>query len=204
MSASTIDHVALGLSRVAWQYKQSPKYLAFLTALLKFGDELERVFLSIEESLDIDKAVGKQLDIIGDIVGVSRIIPDAIPFPFFGFADGRGQYPFGEKTDRSFGARFRELTEAAANTNVLKDAEYRMLIRARIVKNHSKGTPEDIIAALVYLFQTSVEYSTPAPMHVKCKLGRNLSLAESSLLDILDILPRPSGVTLIIATPAHP
>lgn len=204
MSVERIDHVKLGLSRVTIQYQRSVKYLKFLRAILSVNNEIEELYQKIQSVVDIDVAVGKQLDVIGDIVGVSRIIPDAIPFPFFGFSDGRGQYPFGEKTDRSFGARFRELTEASANTNVLKDPEYRMLIRARIVKNHSKGTREDIIASLVFLFQTKVTYSEPAPMQIKCTLARNLSLAESSLLDILDILPRPTGTSITVATPAHP
>jgi hypothetical protein len=67
MSSVTIDHQALGSSRVATQYMESQKLLAYLRALLNSSAELEAVLQLVAAQTDIDVAEGVNLDVIGEI-----------------------------------------------------------------------------------------------------------------------------------------
>lgn len=51
-----------------------PKYMAFLWMLLGVADDFRKLLDSLPEAFSVDNAVGKQLDIIGEWLGVSRTL----------------------------------------------------------------------------------------------------------------------------------
>lgn len=63
------------LSLVTSQYKSSPKYLAFVQALLKKFDDASNCLLSFTEAFDLNSAVGVQLDSLGEILAIPRNLP---------------------------------------------------------------------------------------------------------------------------------
>lgn len=193
-----IDHSALAETRIATQYKASEKFRAYIRALMAQSQELEGVFTAIAESRDIDLATGDQLDIIGEIVGVSRLVNGVIVVPFFGFEGVLLAQPFGEEGNLWVGGRFYEEGEETTGTSVLADPEYRLLIRAKIVRNHSKGTCEDIMNALTYLFDGAPSgiVDDIGGMAIDIGIGRPLTNIEYALITELDILPRPAGVRI--------
>lgn len=197
MSHNIIDHTSLGLNRIATQYTESPKFKAYLTALLGYATVLETVLDVISQQTSIDVAEGVNLDVIGDIVGISRIIPFSIPLQFFGFTDSDPVgMPYGEEGHIEIGSRFREENELATDSSVLNDIEYRSLIKAKIIKNHSHGTGEDLIAGLRFIFNTDlIIIDDNMNMTIDIAIGRNLTFLEKVLFD-LDILPRPAGVRI--------
>lgn len=201
MSSTVLDHQSLGRSRVATQYTESQKFLAYIRALLDSSAELEAVLQKVAEQTDIDIAEGVNLDVIGEIVGISRIIPASVQLAFFGFQDNAAALNFGEEGAQGVGGRFYDEGEPYLATSVLNDPEYRMLIRAKIVKNHAIGTNEDVIAGLAYLFgggnmaiQVAVE--DIGNMAIQVAVGRPLTYLEKVLISQLDILPRPGGVRI--------
>lgn len=197
MSAVAISHKNTGLDRVACQYENSTKFLASLAAMLDQTDELEAVFHKIAEQLDIDLAEGVNLDVVGDIIGVGRILPNSIPMQFFGFDGQPVAAGFGEEGFLGVGARFRDELESEAATSVLADIEFRMLIRAKIVKNHSHGTNEDMLASLAFLFNTArVVVDDPGGMTINVAIGRQLTWQEKYIVKSLNILPRAGGVRI--------
>lgn len=162
-----IDHVALGLSRVATQYQDSQNFLAYLTAILALNNGLESVFRQVAEQVDIDIAEGLNLDTIGAIVGISRVLPGGPSNPL------------------------------PPEQSVLTDAQYRLLLRAKIVKNHSRGTNEDLIKGLCYLFDSDyAAIDDNDDMTVSIGVGKMLGPVEQAMLNLLDILPRPGGVMI--------
>lgn len=162
-----IDHVALGLSRVALQYQNSVDFLAYLTAILALDNELENVFQQVAQQVDIDVAEGVNLDTIGAIVGISRVLPGGPNNPL------------------------------PPEQSVLSDAQYRLLLRAKIVKNHSHGTNEDLIKGLSYLFATNyVAIDDNNDMSIRIGVGKMLGEVEKAIYYLLDILPRPGGVLI--------
>lgn len=197
MSSATLDHLELGRSRVATQYTASEKFLAYIRALLDSSAKLEAVLQKVAEQADIDIAEGVNLDVIGEIVGISRIIPASIAVKFFGFEGQPGGDVFGEEGALGIGSRFREELESETATSVLADPEYRVLIRAKIVKNHAHGTCEDILLGLAYLFNAQLTVVEDlGGMAIGVAIGRQLTFQEKALVTGLDILPRPGGVRI--------
>ena len=201
MSAAVIDHSATGAGRVALQYSQSPKFLAYLRALLGPMDELEAVFQKIALQADIDQAEGVNLDVIGDIVGIDRIIPESVQLAFFGFADNAAALNFGEEGSPGTGGRLYDEGEPYLATSVLNDPEYRLLIRTKIVKNHATGRNEDVLTGLAYLFDSDatgvpVSVDDVGGMTIQIAVGRLLTYLEKVLITTLDVLPRPAGVRI--------
>lgn len=200
MSSTVLDHQSLGRSRVATQYTESQKFLAYIRALLASSAELEAILQKTAEQVDIDLAEGVNLDVIGEIVGISRIIPASVQLAFFGFQDNAAALNFGEEGSQGIGARFYDEGEPYLATSVLNDPEFRLLIRAKIVKNHAMGTNEDVIAGLAYLFgggmaiQVAVE--DIGGMAIQVAVGRPLTYLEKVLITNLDVLPRPAGVRI--------
>lgn len=160
---------------------------------------MEKVFDDISLIDDIDTSTGVNLDSIGEIVGISRVLPNSIALEFFGFSDSAPiGIRFGEEGDAGIGARFREENEPATASSTLNDIEYRQLIRAKIIKNHSQGTGEDMLRGLQFIFNDDrIILEDNYDMSYDISVGRPITLAENALLD-LDILPRPAGVKINI------
>lgn len=196
MTAITIDHSEIGLSRIALQYYESAKFRAYITALLQHSIEIEALFQKMALQVDIDIAEGVNLDVIGIIVGRSRIIPLAIPVGFFGFLDQPGVLPYGEEGVLGVGGRFRDESESAFASSVLADPEYRLLLKAKIIKNHSKGYAEDALAGLSMLFGVTAAVSSNGVMTMQIGVGRELRFWEQVILTDLDLISRPVGVLI--------
>ena len=63
MSADTINHLETGLSRVALQYQESPKFLEWLRALLAYSEEIEALFQKMALQVDIDRGFNARLQL---------------------------------------------------------------------------------------------------------------------------------------------
>lgn len=201
-TVAQIDHVALGQSRVLSQYFDSPNFLAYLQAYLDLSNNLEQCFQDMQYLADIDRMSGTNLDVIGIIVGASRFVGFVVTLTWFGF-DDTGYYatPFGELSDPSIGSRFYEEHEVISSTTLVEDPEYRLIIKAKIVKNNGSSVPEDIIAGLRFIFGTEdirlIEDLVANPMAFSISIGRPVMAFEQALINTLDILPRPAGVRII-------
>lgn len=193
---STVDHDSLALERIALQYQESPRFIAYIKALMAQPNEIEGVFWDVEEISDIALAEGVNLDVIGAIVGMPRIVKDVLFVSFFGFDDQLATLPYGDEGLINIGGRFRDEEEPHTGSSVLSDIEYRMLIRAKIVKNHSKGTVDDVTSALSFIFGGApTVVDDIGGMSFGIAIGRGVTLTEIALLD-QDILPRPAGVRI--------
>ena len=62
------------LNLITSQYKNSPKMIAWLTAKLQKLDDITYCLASLATAFDLDYAVGPQLDILGQLIGQSRIV----------------------------------------------------------------------------------------------------------------------------------
>lgn len=78
------------LNRITSQHKVKPKFMALVAARLQPFIDLAECLATFDESFDLDKAVGKQLDIIGEYVGVKRLLnfqpqnaPPVLPDPYY-------------------------------------------------------------------------------------------------------------------------
>jgi hypothetical protein len=72
-----IENLPLGyyLGLLSSQYRNSPKWNAFLALMLQKLEDASICLVQMEEAFDLDNALGVQLDAIGTIVGASRTLP---------------------------------------------------------------------------------------------------------------------------------
>jgi hypothetical protein len=57
------------------EYKNSPEFIQWMNSVLSIATDISNCLQFISSNFDLDFAVGNQLDILGEIVGVSRTVP---------------------------------------------------------------------------------------------------------------------------------
>ena len=101
------------------------------------------VLLDLQDVLDIDVAVGKQLDIIGKILDCPRIIPGlTTDVEFFSF-EKENALGFSTVGNPSRGY-FKDITLDYRSTYSLLDDEYRKLLKFKAVANRARASWKDL------------------------------------------------------------
>ena len=126
MTASLSDYTGL----ITSEHRDKPKFSALVTAMGSAFADMRNGFSTISGSFDIDNAVGKQLDIIGLWVGLSRkvSIPLSVYFSFdtagLGFNQGSWKGPY----------------DPTQGLTTLDDETYRRMLKAKIGANSWDGS----------------------------------------------------------------
>ena len=186
-----MDHAAKARSRIYAQYRDKPRMVAWLTSGPDIAYEhLERSANAIITSYDVDTARGEDLNIIGRIVGVPRPVVRIPDFAVFGY-EGNENYenynvaPYLGEGD-------------GVNDAPLSDFLYRRLVKAKIARNISDATYDDIIRLARFI--TGVEVITLVDnQDMTFSLGFEfaLDLNTAYLVENFDIIPRPQGVEML-------
>ncbi|WP_454864585.1 DUF2612 domain-containing protein [Pseudomonas rhizophila] len=129
--------------RIYAQYRNKPKAVAWYEIARKLGGSLEAAAEAVRKSYDIDNAVEEQLNLIGRIVVAPRSFVGSIPMDpgFFDLTDGS---EFGDDD-----AMFSALT--IDQDGQLTDELYRLVIKAKIIKNNGDATIENILDGMNFL-----------------------------------------------------
>ncbi len=169
-------------------YSDKPVLRAILTAFGAEMDELNQAINDIKNKRWIDTAEGVQLDGIGEIVDRNRQIDKAIAIRLFGF--------YGQTNTAGFGqARFRGRNESYLASYILDDAEYKLALALKATKNNSRGTAEDTIASLKYVFKTTtVILHEPGNANIVIAIGKKLTDNEILLSNAIDLIIKAGGV----------
>lgn len=71
-----IENLSTGyyINLLTSQYANSPKLNALLYVLLKKFDDVSQALVKMDTALDLDAAVGAQLDMLGAVVGAARLV----------------------------------------------------------------------------------------------------------------------------------
>jgi hypothetical protein len=151
--------ISEAISKVLFQYRNSPKVLALIRAFIAEYPFLSEVIKSLETRLDIDLSEGVQLDGIGEIVGRPRplteeIKPDDV-FTFLG-ADGLG---FSSLDRPDIGGRFQGLA-GGIFLGPMPDADYRILLRATIYANHATSTVDSLSTYVLFVLGVAARVYT--------------------------------------------
>jgi len=189
-----INHKELAIKRLAVEFRESTNLIAYIKTLLVEADTLEEVFQDLLEKRWIDTAEGVQLDVVGAIVGQPRILVDATILFYFGFATAPGAQSFGTLTDPNVGGRFRSKDELTTGNRTLTDDEYRLFIRARVIKNSITPTLPALQDFLKFLFNVDQVIIIDGKMHYNVQIGRILTLNEKAFLLNTDLVPKVKSV----------
>lgn len=170
-----------------WQYRGKPKANATVKTI---GDEVAKVYRSavdVGDILNIDKARGFALDLVGYHVGVNRSLASFIPRKFFGFAK-TGQLGFNE-------GKFYRYGESTGESTRLGDEDFRFMIKAKILKNYQIGAIEDITNSVSFLFGRDARIIDNYDMTMTAIIPSTVMTPfKKYAIENLDILVRPVGV----------
>jgi hypothetical protein len=57
------------------EHRGKPRYMATVTALLQYSNDIFELAVYMDDFFDLDEAEGAQEDVLGQIVGASRVLP---------------------------------------------------------------------------------------------------------------------------------
>lgn len=134
------------LKLITSAFQAQPNYMATVSLNVAVPVRVQQLLASLVPLFDLDTAVGNQLDIIGQWVGISRNVTIPIGNVYFSW-DG---------TDPTLGWDFGtwQPNLAPSTVTVLPDDSYRVLIKAKIAANSWDGTTEGAYAIWDALFPT--------------------------------------------------
>ncbi len=207
------DYLIEAQSRVTEQFKESREESGIKKIFGKYLELLIESQLVIQETLkdlmqlrDVDTAIGAQLDVIGRIVGQERELISADLYEYFGFQGAVGAQSFGQ-FGTAFGGYFKSESTPAGTNVPLDDDNYRKYIKAKIFKNVTASTPEEFIAVVNLIFNTSQAYILEGQeAEFTLYFGRPITEFEKSLLNYISykqsyptrLLPKTVGVKMTL------
>lgn len=169
-------------------YNQKPKFLAMIESLTDGLYSFQQLAQILPSLFNIDTAVGQQLDVLGQWIGVSRTL--SISKRWFSFNEPYEGFDLGDWF--LFGdVPYRLVT--------LIDPLYRIILKAKILVNNFDGTRPSFEAILNQIFvidQVSFTIQETAPMNITITVNGYVNEIIFFLLenDVLKIIPM--GVTV--------
>lgn len=146
------EYQVIAESRLTMAFEQKPIFAKYLKLLLAEQGDLQEVLRQLMQERSIETAVGKQLDIIGDIVGQPRELIEADFIPYFGYVGAFDVQSYGDLNNASLGGYYYDLNQSLVGNILLNDDQYRIFIKAKILKNITRATPEDTIYFIQFVF----------------------------------------------------
>lgn len=188
--------MSVGLNRytalITSEHNQRAKFIAMLGVVLQPSVDLQNLALGFPALFDLDAAVGQQLDVVGQWVGISRFVSTPISGVFFAFD--------------TVGLGFDQAVwlgpgQAGSTLIILGDHQYRILLRAKIAINQWDGTIPGIYAVWSILFALEqfhilLQDNQDMSMTVILLTTAFLDAATLALLTGGYMVPRPAGVRI--------
>lgn len=200
----TIDYLDEARDRVTSQLTDKQVFDKYLELIIQEQLEIQGVFKDLLQKRSIDEAGGKQLDLIGEIVGQPRELISADLFTFFGFQGALKADTFGDFGNPQAGSKFYDFGTPLGGNVLLDDPTYRLFIKAKILKNTTASTPEEIISFVNFLFGTTQTAIFEGQAEYTIMFGRELSSFEQVLLNYVTnsqgypsrLVPKTVGVRI--------
>lgn len=170
------------------QLRDSQNYVEVIRLLAEDFDEASDIYEYIAKNINIMKAKGVWLDLIGDIVGVSRVFDKQIQPTYFGFSDQENVTGFGQ-------ARFREPNDKTTSSSILNDDDYRVVIIGQIARNYGDVSEVGVATSVLNMTQADqvlIYQGSTAEFNIYI-----IGLVSDNIKSILtgtDLIPRAAGV----------
>ena len=173
-------------TRILDQDDQPEKNVKFLSIYPELSSDLYQTLLDIQNILNIDES--KDLDLIGRIIGVERKHEERVlNGNSIGYEDAicGNDYAICEAIDWS------QATD-------LSNEIYKMILKSKVIKNHSDTTISDIELGVSQLIQSSdVIVIDGKDMTFRLVFDGTLTDVERYAIEEYDIIPRPQGVEFL-------
>lgn len=174
--------------RIYAQYRDKPKAVDWYAIARKLGGSIEDAAEAVRKSYDIDNVVGEQLNVIGRIVVAPRSFVGSMPMNpgLFDLTDGD---EFGDDE-----AMFSSLT--IDQDGQLSDELYRLVIKAKIVKNNGDATIENILDGMNFLLPKAevLRVTDGEDMSFSIEFYGQITNLERFALLNAGLVPKPQAV----------
>lgn len=174
--------------RIYAQYRDKPKAVDWFAIARKLGGSIEAAAQAVRKSYDIGTAVGEQLNVIGRIVVAPRSFVGSMPMNpgLFDLTDGD---QFGDDD-----AMFSALT--IDQDGQLSDELYRLVIKAKIVKNNGDATIENILDGMNFLLPKAdvLRVTDGEDMSFSIEFYGQITNLERFALLNAGLVPKPQAV----------
>ncbi|PPS62625.1 DUF2612 domain-containing protein [Pseudomonas sp. BRM28] len=174
--------------RIYAQYRDKPKAVDWYAIARKLGGSLEDAAEAVRKSYDIDNVLGEQLNVIGRIVVAPRSFVGSMPMNpgLFDLTDGD---EFGDDE-----AMFSALT--IDQDGQLSDELYRLVIKAKIVKNNGDATIENILDGMNFLLPKAdvLRVTDGEDMSFSIEFYGQITNLERFALLNAGLVPKPQAV----------
>ncbi|NWC11891.1 DUF2612 domain-containing protein [Pseudomonas agarici] len=174
--------------RIYAQYRDKPKAVSWYEIARKLGGSIEAAAEAVRKSYDIDTAVEEQLNVIGRIVVAPRSFVGSMPMNpgLFDLTDGD---EFGNDE-----AMFSALT--IDQDGQLSDEFYRLVIKAKIVKNNGDATIENILDGMNFLLPKAdvLRVTDGEDMSFSIEFYGQITNLERFALLSVGLVPKPQAV----------
>lgn len=143
--------------------------------------------------LDIDTAVGEQLDIIGKIVGCPRNIQGLdVTKKYFSFEEATIPYGFSTRSVLSEGD-FKTRYNSTLSVYSLLDEDYRALLKFKAAANVVRGSMAGIDEIYWNLFGNDIKMINNMDLSVTYKINSNLLVSVAAAIQ-LGYIKAPLGI----------
>jgi hypothetical protein len=187
------DPIVKGISRLAYQFKSSEKFKDFLEAFLLEYQELQISELQLLNERYLDTATGKRLDGIGEIVGLERPVESIDVVGAFGFYGDPTALGFTTLSDLLQGGNFVSFDSLS---QPIGDDLYRLLLRAKIIENHSAMTVDETTRLISFTFgNISVRYFLHTNLQPIYEIYKLLNDFEANIVSGFPLLIGLGNVT---------
>lgn len=144
------NYKEIALSRLTDRHRSDEAFLAILDTLIEVKDNRQKQYIELAETfLDIDKSSGKNLDVIGRLIGEERTLVNFIDRAYFGFLGAR----LSESYD--VGYWYSLYKNKYGTLRILTDSEYRRVLKARVLKNSSNNGRNSLLEVLNILLDNN-------------------------------------------------
>lgn len=160
------------------------------------------IIFDIRDGYNVDKAVGVQLDVIGQYVGVDRFFSVSEPIDYFALTNyqeidpdaeakhGFTTYPNFDENQYNGIINYNSLLTVK---NQLNDNDYRVIIKLKIIQNNSNHSHKSIDDSMYRFFGETVIPDSDGGMQMIYFISENISQIIKAAL-AKKLLPRPMGV----------
>lgn len=187
------DYKAIALSRLTDRHRSDEAFISILDTLVDLKEARQKEIFQISENfLDIDKSEGKNLDLIGKLIGEERNLVNFIDKSYFGFLGAR----LSEAYD--IGYWYSLYKNKYGTLRTLTDEEYRRVLKARVVKNSSDNNRDSFLKVLNLLLdnETSVVVESEDNKAIEVRIKDEDGLASyflSKYKSDTNLIPIPLG-----------
>lgn len=194
MQGLTENYVESALRHNLIQFQHSPNLRSLYTALFSPFVTLQQALKEVLLERHLENAVGKQLDGIGDILGMPRPYTTADGLFYFGFTGQSRSKGFAQAIIRS-----QNMGTGLSSHQYMSDGLYKRLLHWKIVANNSHGTIEDIIQAAKAAFWASQVVVEEERCKIIVNITRSPKYASEAIESIKEkLIPAAAGIFVTV------